>query len=181
MPDFDSAAVLSLSGPEPLAALLAAGGPPSGLWQPEEMAAIFRHQMAALLRVDLGGLARPAAERLEALVAAPAAPLQSFADLLRHPSPPLELLELVKDFAKTNADHPENGLPKEIAAVLYYACIAAALLRLKARISKLSDADPGRGPRWAVEQPWLDEETKQLLAKALAGITGAGARDASGL
>jgi len=65
--------------------------------------------------------------------------------------------------------------------VLYYACIAAALLRLKARISKLSDADLSRGLRWAVEQPWLDEETKQLLAKALAGITGAGARDASGL
>jgi hypothetical protein len=181
MPDFNSATKLSLSGPEPLAALLAAGEAPSGLWRPEEMAAIFRHQMAALLEADLGGLTPPAARRLEAMAAAQGAPARSFADLLRHPSPPLELLEMVKDFAKTNADHPENGLPKEIAAVLYYACIAAALLRLKARISKLPDADLGRGLRWAAAQPWLDEETKQLLARALAGITGAEARDASGL
>ncbi|MGA2662405.1 MAG: hypothetical protein ABSH34_33410 [Verrucomicrobiota bacterium] len=180
MPDFDSAVALSLSGPEPLAALLATGELPAGLWRQEEMAAIFRHQMAAPLAVDLGGLAPPAARRLEALAAAQGAPAQSFADLLRHQSPPLELLEMVKDFAKTNADHPENGLPKEIAAVLYYACIAAALLRLKARISKLSDADLGRGLRWAAEQPWPDEETKQLLARALAGIMPAGAREASG-
>ncbi len=124
-------------------------------------------------------MALPAARALEALAAAQGAPCQSFGDLLRQPSPPLELLELVKDFAKANADHPEHGLPKEIAAVLYYACIAAALLRLKARISKLSEADLGRGLRWAAEQPWLDEETTQLLAAALAGITPDGARDAS--
>jgi hypothetical protein len=180
MPDFDSAVALSLSGPEPLAALLAAGELPAGLWRPEEMAAVFRHQLAAPLVVDLGGLAPPAERRLAALAAAQSAPAQSFADLLRHQSPPLALLELVKDFAKSNAEHPENGLPKEIAAVLYYACIAAALLRLKARISKLSDADLSRGLRWAAGQPWLDEETKQLLVRALAGITPSGAREASG-
>ena len=118
---------------------------------------------------------------MEALAAGQDGLPRSFADLLRHQSPHLELLELVKDFAKANADHPENGLPKEIAAVLYYACIAAALLRLKARISKLSDADLRRGLRWAAEQPWLDEETKQLLARALAAMTPAVARDASGL
>jgi hypothetical protein len=181
MPEFDSAAALSRSGPEPLAALLAAGEPPGGLWRPEEMAAIFRHQMAAPLLADLEGSAPPAARPLEALAAGQDGLPRSFADLLRHPSPRLELLELVKDFAKANADHPENGLPKEIAAVLYYACIAAALLRLKARISKLSDADLRRGLSWAAEQPWLDEETKQLLARALAAMTPAAARDASGL
>jgi hypothetical protein len=179
MADFDSAVALSVSGPEPLAALLAAGEPPAGLWRPEEMAAIFEHQMAAPLLADLGGLAPPAARRLEALAAAQGAPVRSFADLLRDQSPPLELLEMVKDFAKANADHPENSLPKEIAAVLYYACIAAARLRLKARISKLPDADLGRGLRWAAQQPWLDEETRQLLVRALEGITPAGAQDAS--
>ena len=97
------------------------------------------------------------------------------------PQPPLELLELVKDFAKANADHPENGLPKEIAAVLYYGCIAAALVRLKARISKLSDAELRRGLGWAVEQPWVDEETRQLLARAVMEITPGGARDGSGM
>jgi hypothetical protein len=168
MPDFDSVSALSQSGPEPLAELLGAGESPSGLWQPEEMGAIFRHQMAAPLLADLGGLAPPGA------------PFQSFADLLRHSSPPIALLELVKNFAKSNAEHPESGLPKEIAAVLYYACIAAALLRLEARISKLPDADLARGLRWAGEQTWLDEETRQLLAGGLAAITRAGPREAAG-
>jgi hypothetical protein len=144
------------------------------------MAAIFEHQMRAPLLADLAGLAPAAARRMEALSGAQGGSAQSFGELLRQPSPPLELLELVKDFAKSNADHPENGLPKEIAAVLYYGCIAAALVRLKARISKLSDAELGRGLRWAVEQPWLDKETRQLLVLALAGITPAGAREASG-
>ena len=170
MADFDSAVALSQSGPEPLAALLAEGGRPSGLWQPEELGAIFRHQMAAPLLADLGA---PAGVQ--------DAPRQSFADLLRHPSPPLALIEQVKDFAKTNAEHPEDGLPREIAAVLYYACIAAALLRLGARISKLPDADLGRGLRWAAEQPWLDEPTRQLLAGALAAVPPAGAPGAAGL
>jgi hypothetical protein len=183
MAEFNSATALSVSGPGPLAELLAAGEPPAGLWRPEEMAAIFRHQMAAAVLGDLGGATAPAgqppAER--GVPEAQAARCESYADLLRHPNPPARLLELVKEFAKANADHPENGLPKEIAAVLYYGCIAAALVRLKARISKLSDADLRRGLGWAVEQPWVDEETRQLLGRALVGITRAGARDGSGL
>jgi hypothetical protein len=130
------------------------------------MAAIFRHQMAAPLLADLQEVARAAGRRLEPPAADQGARFPSFADLLRHAEPPLELLELVKDFAKCNASHPENGLPKDIAAAIYYACIAAALVRLKARISKLSDADLARGLRWAGQQPWLDRETLQLLACA---------------
>ncbi len=176
MAEFNSATALSVSGPGPLAELLAAGEPPAGLWRPEEMAAIFRHQRAAAVRGDLGGATAPAAGGVPG---AQGARCESYADLLRHPNPPPRLLELVKDFAKANADHPENGLPKEIAAVLYYGCIAAALVRLKARISKLSDAELRRGLGWAVEQPWVDEETRQLLGRAVMEITRAGARDGS--
>ena len=71
--------------------------------------------------------------------------LKSFADLFHHPAPVIELLELAKDFAKANMDHPESGLPGEIAATLYYTSIAAALVRLDARISQLADADLQRG------------------------------------
>ena len=88
--------------------------------------------------------------------------LKSFADLFHHPAPPIELLELVKDFAKANLDHPESGLPGEIAAALYYTSIAAALVRLDARISQLPDADLQRGLRWTMEQAWLDEKTKGI-------------------
>jgi len=98
--------------------------------------------------------------------------LKSFADLFHHPSPPLELLELIKDFAKANLDHPESGLPDEIATTLYYTSIATALVRLDARITQLPDADLQRGLRWAMEQGWLDAATKELLARALEKISG---------
>jgi hypothetical protein len=163
-----------------LAALLAEREPPAGLWRPDELGAIFHHQMSAPLLADLGEVAQPIALGLGDQAAGKGTPLLSFADLLRHPSPPPELLGKVKDFAKTNADHSENGLPKEVAAIVYYACIAAGMVRLKTRISRLSDGDLVRGLRWAREQPWLDEPTRQLLDAALAGMKQAGAREAFG-
>src|SRR6202012_2018941 len=93
--------------------------------------------------------------------------LKSFGDLFHHPAPVPELLEVVKDFAKANMDHPESGVPAEIATALYYVSIATALERLDSRISRLPDADLQRGFRWTMEQAWLDEQTKELLGKAL--------------
>ena len=60
-------------------------------------------------------------------------------------------------------DHPDSSLPSEVAAALYYTSIAAALVRLDARITRLQDADLRRGLLWTTEQAWLDEATKQLL------------------
>jgi hypothetical protein len=79
-------------------------------------------------------------------------------------------LVLVKDFAKANLDHPDSGLPGEIATALYYTSIAAALVRLDERISQLADADLQRGLRRTLKQTWLDEKTKDLLAQALAKL-----------
>lgn len=53
----------------------------------------------------------------------------SFGDLLSHPNPPEELLKATKDFAKTCRLGPHKTLPPEIASALYYASIAAALVR----------------------------------------------------
>jgi hypothetical protein len=97
--------------------------------------------------------------------------LKSFSDLFEHPAPPIELLEAVKDFAKANLDHPESGLPGEIAAALYYTSIAAALVHLDSRISQLTDADLRRGLLWVMEQAWVDEATKKLLTQALKKLT----------
>lgn len=165
--DFDSSKAVFKSRAKNLAALLAAGEESARLWRADELAAIFRHQISAPMLVDLGGFDPRTAARLKLLSEAQGLLLKSFADLLRHPSPPLELLELVKDFAKANLDHPESGLPTEIASALYYTCIAAALVRRDARISKLPDADLERGLAWTREQVWLDDPTRELLALAL--------------
>jgi hypothetical protein len=172
MPGFDSSAAVFKSRANKLATLLATGEERSRLWRPDELAAIFRHQMSAPVAVDLGTFDPRTATKLRTLSEAQGLLLRSFDDLFHHPAPPIELLELVKDFAKANLDHSESGLPGEIAAALYYVSIAAALVRLDARISQLPEADLQRGLRSTMDQTWLDEQTKELLAQALGKMSG---------
>jgi hypothetical protein len=171
MADFDSAGAMARSEARSLAAFMAAGGERARLWRPEEMAAIFRHQMAAPVLVDLAGFDAVTAARLKTLTASQSLLLQSFADLFFHPAPPLELLELTKEFAKANMDPAESALPGEVAASLYYASIASALARLGQRISRLNDAELRRGFLWAKERPWMDAKTGQLLEEAMQKIS----------
>jgi hypothetical protein len=170
MSEFDSAESVFQRQPKSLAALLEASGERVRLWRPEELGAIFRHQMSAPVLVDLGGYDPGTAARLRTLSSAQSLLLKSFSDLFHHPAPPLELLELTKDFAKANMDHAQSSLPNEVAAALYYTSIAAALVRLDARITRLPKADLRRGLLWTREQSWLDEDTKQLLLQAAAKV-----------
>jgi hypothetical protein len=171
MSEFDSARALFQSAPKSLAAFMAAGAERARLWRPDELSAIFRHQMAAPILVDLAGFDPAVAGRLKKLTQAQSLLLSSFLDLFLHESPPVELLSLTKDFAKANMEHPESSLPNEVAAVLYYAAIAAALARLDERISQLPDPDLRRGMAWAKEQSWVDPQIRQLLAKAISKLS----------
>jgi hypothetical protein len=167
MSEFDTAGALFKSPPKSLAAFMAAGDERARLWRPDELGALFRHQLAAPILVDLGGFDPVTAARLKALSTAQNLVLKSFLELFLHPVPPVELLTLTKDFAKTNMDHPESSLPKEVAAVLYYISISAALVRLDRRISQLSDGELRRGLNWAKDQNWVAPQIQQLLAQAL--------------
>jgi hypothetical protein len=124
--------------------------------------------------MDLESFDPRTAEQLITLSVAQGLLLSSFADLFNHPAPSLALLQLVKDFAKANRNHPESGLPREIATALYFASIAAALVRLDERISQLPDTELQRGLRWTQEQKWLDEKTRTLLDGALKKLSGEG-------
>jgi hypothetical protein len=175
MSEFDSSAALTKSRARELAALMNTSDESSPLWRADELAALFRHQMSAPVLMDLGSFDPRTASQLKTLATAQGLLLSSFADLFNHPTPPLQLLQLVKDFAKANMDHPESGLPREIATTLYFTSIAAALLRLDKRISQLPDAELQRGLRWTQEQKWLDEKTKALVEGALKKLAGEGA------
>lgn len=172
MSEHDSSSSASRSHAKELAELMASGWENARLWRPDELAAIFRHQMSAPMLVDLGSFDAATATRLKTLSDSQGLLLKSFADLFHHPAPPLELLRLVKNFAKANIDHPDSGLPGEVASALYYSSIAAALARLGVRISQLSDADLLRGFHWLDEQAWLDEKTRSLLAEARKRLSG---------
>jgi len=167
MSEFDSVGALWKSAPKSLAAFMAAGQESSRLWRPEELGAIFRHQMSSPILVDLGGFDPATAARLKTLSHAQSLLLTSFQDLFQHPIPPIELLTLTKEFAKGNMDQPDSSLPNDVAAVLYYASIAAALVRLDRRISQLGDAELKRGLEWAKGKSWVEAPMRQLLEEAL--------------
>lgn len=136
------------------------------LWRPEEFAAIFRHQLAAPLGADLGGLGPRLGEKLAGLRTPDGRPIATFGDLLHHPAPPVALLDLVKEFAKTSRRAGQSYLPPEVATMLYYLTIAVALCRCDCCLTRLEGAALQEGFRWARAQPWADEVTRELLGRA---------------
>ena len=140
------------------------------LWRPEELAAIFRHQMSAPVQVDLGNLCNGLAGRVKMSAEAQGLLLKSFGDLLEHPNPPIELLMLVKEFAKASRNSPDSRIPYDVAAVLYFVCIAAAVVRCGRRISRLGDDELHEGFEWALAQTWLDDPTRAIFWEGLRSL-----------
>ena len=110
--------------PKKLARLLSAELEQQNNWQPEELSAILRHQLEAPLEIDLGG-AKSVRQPLAAGGGPDLAQL-TFHDLLHQAKPEVELLRLVKEFAKVHLSPARSLLPHEIAHVLYYASIVVA-------------------------------------------------------
>ena len=129
------------------------------------------HQLNADIEFDLthfGGVAR---ETLASSIAEGRDQgLGTFGDVLTAPNPSAESLEMIRRFAKRFRTGHSEGLPEEIATVLYYAAIAAARVRLGVSISKLTDAAITDGLRWSCHLPWLTESLKQLFGEALEGL-----------
>jgi len=163
---------LRVSDPKALSALmsLAGGGADEITIPPHELAAMWRHQLGAPLTFDLKDV-EPDPTSLAQMTHAGERELETFGQLLDDPQPPVELLQIVKEFAKSQSAGGEPLLPKPIGSALYYAAIATARLRCGGqRISALDDAELRRGVEWAVQQAWLDEGTRQLFAQALESI-----------
>ena len=146
------------------------GGPSP--WKPEELGPIFEHQLSAPLECDLGYLDKGLAKRLQTV---DDPPIRSFADLLGHPHPPLELLELIKRFAKACRNHPDSPLPDEIATVLYCLSIVAAITKCGRRITKMDDQSLRYSLDWALRQPWLDDSSHKLLREGRKALDPSGA------
>ncbi len=166
MPESETTESIFRSPPKGLASLLNSSAVSARLWRPQELAAIFRHQLSAPVFMDLGRFDAGDAAKLKGLTDAQGLLLKSFSELFHHSNPPIELLQLTKDFGKANMNHPESALPHEVATVVYYLSIATALVRLHERISKLPDAELRRGFSWVCAQDWIDAETKALLSSA---------------
>ncbi len=136
------------------------------LWEATDLHAILCHQLDAEVEFDLthfGGIAKET-------VTSVAGSRESkgpctFGRLFTDLNPPLEMLDMTRRFAKRSRTQGPDGMPDEIATVLYYAAIAAARLRHEASISKLDDRSLLDGLDWALDQPWLVASLRGLLAE----------------
>jgi len=139
-------------------------------WENDELRAVLEHQLSAPLLCDLDDATGELSELLEAVGTAGERPIRTFGDLLQHPHPPLGLLQRTKQFAKACRRCPDNALPDEIATVLYFMCIVAAMIKCGRRITQMDDAALRYSLDWAVRQTWLDKATRELFEQGVAAI-----------
>jgi len=137
------------------------------VWQPEELGQILRHQLDTPLDSDLPARTDGSGGGTQSSTQEAGPPIKTFADLLVHPAPPAQQLSLVKDFAKRNRADAAPSLPAEVATVLYYAAIGAALLRCGERITGLSDDALREGLEWSLSRPWIDERLRLVAQESL--------------
>ena len=155
-----------------------------GLWRPEELASIWRQQLLAAMQFDLSTAIPNATEISHKTESTQPDSLKTFGDLLHCPDPSLELLILVKNFGKIRRLEAEGRrkrqtvtqdaegqsewiLPEEIATVLYFASIAAALIKCRERITSLDDRKLREGLEWALARKWTDPPTQLLFENSL--------------
>jgi hypothetical protein len=135
------------------------------LWSPQELSAIWQHQLQTSLAADPDVAAN---ESLAASLdhhARSSPPIRTFGELLFHTRPPVELLEFVKQFAKSRRLGTDATVPDEIPTMLYILSIVAAITKCDRRISKMDSTALRHCLAWALEQVWLDEPTRQLLTR----------------
>ena len=148
-----------------LARLMGLGAGTDPQWQPEDLAEMLEHQLSAPLVYDLRDL-DIRQEQYRRLMDTAQPPIHSFRDLFTHASPPLELLELVKEHAKISRDDPSSLIPASIASTLYYACLAVAQLRCGTQLTTMSIDSYRQGLRWTLDQPWINTQLNELFGQA---------------
>ncbi len=152
------------------------------VWSPDEIRAIWKHQLSASVLAELSPLGAPAsppASRSKSQHAGKTVGSQNsaeahhsshqpitFGELFAAPQPSLDLLKQTKNLSKQMVKDATDKQFKDVAAALYYASYAAALVRGHKRLGGLGDADLKRGFNWLLDQTWLDESTHNLIFEA---------------
>lgn len=156
---------LTSTGPAQIGSLLSL---PEGevAWSAADLADLFRHQMSLPLATYLRPSDPAGRQTFDEALAPLRGPETSLGDLLAAGQPPVVLLWVLKDFAKTCDQDAHGPLPAAVATALYYSAIAAALAGHGVFISNLPRKELRRGVLWAAAQEWVPAEVRSLLAGA---------------
>jgi hypothetical protein len=165
-PDMDPDQTIFLTRPHGLARFLSLEEEASDLWEPKEMEAMWQHQLAAPLDLDLDTLGGGTLRDLKDPAELDFLHGKTFGELFADAQPPLGLLKLVKEFAKQMLKDSADAQVKQLASVLYYVSYAAAWIRWQTPIGTMNEAELASGLSWAAERAWLDAGTRQLISAA---------------
>jgi hypothetical protein len=155
-----------MTRPEGLARILALDETGKQLWSAGEMQAMWCHQLSAPVDLDLDTVVSVKATELRKSPALAAFAGKTFGQVLSHPAPAFELLQLIKEFAKQTLKDSEERQLREVARALYYAAYAAALIRCGKGLGSMSGEELLPGFDWALNQPWIDTTTRLLFEQA---------------
>jgi hypothetical protein len=125
-----------------LSELIAFDAQGRAVWPAKELAAMLGREVGEFLKNEQSGSVR---------------------ELLETPNPSIEILIELKNLAKRR---PKHLFPPEMALLLYYGTIAAAMVRCGERITKLGDEHLRDGFTWAIKQPWVPESICDLFRTA---------------
>lgn len=160
----DSEQTIFMTKPEGLARILDVDA--TDLWSPEEMQAMWHHQLSAPIDIDLAAVTSVRATILRNSPQFASFQGKTFGDLFAHLEPPIELLELAKEFAKQTLKDSEETQLKEVASALYYASYAAGVVHYQKIIGSMKEDELRPGFNWALKQNWLDDQTKKVILAA---------------
>jgi hypothetical protein len=169
MVNSDSSQEVFKTSAEALARIMNLDEPTAEGWNERDLAAMVRHQMSAPLNFDLTSIelkATKAEARNQTLTGAANKRIQSFEELLFHREPALELLRLSKEFFKRRVKDCTKDSPEWQVAYLFYLLSILAAGTRTGQLSKLAPGEMCRAIRWALDQPWADAKTKELLSQA---------------
>lgn len=141
--------------------------PESPVWAPSDFRQILAHQLQSSAREELEIWAKDEhidatrwSSTLDGLNG-------SLREVLLRSDPPVAVLRLIKEFAKSHRSREvESHLPREVASVIYYAAISAALLRTNERITDLGTTALCQGLDWVLRQEWIDDALRPLFLQA---------------
>ncbi len=154
------------SDPDNLARLLKLEEGRRDEWGTDEVEQILEHQLQAPLADEIGRIYPEKQDQVRDQGRAQEPPIETVGDLLRHDAPPEDLLDMLKDGAKAARRDTTESLPVEVPTAIYFASIAAALVKNDERISSLSSEEMKKGFDWASGQDWFGKQLKDLLQEA---------------
>ena len=91
---------------------------------------------------------------------------QSLYELLLDPNTALDHLRVVKELTKKKVDSAQTRDEKEVAEILYYAAIAAAVAFHDEKISKKSHEKLKEALEYLLSKEWIFTELKELFIAA---------------